>query len=110
MEAKNISIAKDFSEFPGGRFIKQGSTSGEAFRERILKPSLEKYGKVFVNIDGVEGYGSSFLEEAFGGIVRKKYMSLDELKAKLEIVSEDEAYHHYVPVIWGYINRAKPEQ
>lgn len=35
-----INIAKDFSPFPGGRYIHHGKNSGEAFRKQRLKPAL----------------------------------------------------------------------
>ena len=32
-----INIVKEFTDTPGGRYIKQGPYSGEEFRETILK-------------------------------------------------------------------------
>lgn len=61
---------KDFSKYPGPRYIDLGEFSGEDFRNRVLIPALENNDSVTVNFDGVYGYGSSFLEEAFGGLVR----------------------------------------
>lgn len=66
--AKVLNI-KDFSIFPGPRFEKLGESSGEDFRDNWLIPELKK-DDVSVNLDGVFGYGSSFLEEVFGGLVR----------------------------------------
>lgn len=70
-----INIANDFSEVPGGRFIKEGNHSGELFRDELL---IKKYTQVEkdkdileINFDGTYGFGTSFLEEAFGGLVRK---------------------------------------
>ena len=33
-----INIAKDFSDAPGARFIKEGEFSGELFRKEWLEP------------------------------------------------------------------------
>ena len=33
-----LNMAKEFSDTPGGRYIKDGKFSGEAFRENLLKP------------------------------------------------------------------------
>jgi hypothetical protein len=59
---------------PGGRYISDGPFSGEWFRNEILGPAvataLESEDKVKVELDGTAGYGSSFLEEAFGGLIR----------------------------------------
>ncbi|MBV4368166.1 MULTISPECIES: STAS-like domain-containing protein [Erwiniaceae] len=65
-----IIEVKKFSKYPGPRYKKLGDYSGEEFRDDILAPAL-KEGDVAVDFDGVYGYGSSFLEEAFGGLVRK---------------------------------------
>ena len=70
----NINICKDYTDTPGGRYISQGEFSGEDFRNKLLKPK---------DLDGGYGYGSSFLEEAFGGLIR----DLDEdYKQALEII------------------------
>lgn len=70
-----INIAQDFSDTPGGRFINEGEYSGELFRDKILLPKYrdaeEKNERIEINFDGCWGFGTSFLEEAFGGLVRK---------------------------------------
>jgi hypothetical protein len=60
----------DFSETPGGRYKKEGPFSGEEYRETVLIPAVKK-GHVTISISGIAGASASFLEEAFGGIVRK---------------------------------------
>lgn len=63
---------RDFTEFPGPRFMRLGPNSGEEFRDNILIPELLSHeDAISVNLDNTMGYGSSFLEEAFGGLVRK---------------------------------------
>lgn len=63
---------KDFSRFPGPRYIRLGKFSGEAFREEKLVPALKKSDSpIQVDLDGVAGYGSSFLDEAFAGLLRR---------------------------------------
>lgn len=69
-----IAIARDFSDTPGGRKIIEGDFSGELFREQILLPkykeAVEKKDKLEIDFDGAFGYPPSFLDEAFGGLVR----------------------------------------
>lgn len=65
-----IIHVKDFSKFPGPRYANLGSFSGEVFRDEVLLPALKEDQEVEVDFDGVFGYGSSFLEEAFGGLLR----------------------------------------
>lgn len=64
-------LVSNFSKFPGPRFRKLGKHSGEEFRETVLLPEIEKgTQELVIDLDGVFGFGSSFLEEAFGGLVR----------------------------------------
>src|SRR5690625_6707889 len=73
MSKKTIfKIATGFSEFPAGRYPKDGPHNGETFRTEVLVPLLESHETVIVDLDGTDGYGSSFLEEAFGGLVRRQ--------------------------------------
>lgn len=69
-----INICKDFSEYPAGRTKTEGKHSGEEFRERILLPKFDeaqkKNEKLYIDFDGGFGFGPSFLEESFGGLVR----------------------------------------
>ncbi|HHW4136600.1 TPA: STAS-like domain-containing protein [Yersinia enterocolitica] len=85
---KTIYI-KEFSKFPGPRYISLGEFSGEEFRDEYLIPALEKYDEVTVNLDGVFGYGSSFLEEAFGGLVRKQIEKSKIISLKNNLISTD---------------------
>ncbi len=97
---KIINIGKEFSEEPAGRYITDGPFSGEKFREEILSPALRENEKVSIELDDVEGLGSSFLEESFGGLIRNKYFTVEELKQKLEVVTEDKGLEAEV---WNYI-------
>ncbi|HDR1137458.1 TPA: STAS-like domain-containing protein [Pasteurella multocida] len=62
---------RDLTLFPGPRYIRLGEYSGEWFREDILIPSIRTDSDIIIDLDGVAGYGSSFLEEAFGGAIRR---------------------------------------
>jgi hypothetical protein len=103
-----ITIAADFSRYPAGRFKADGPYSGERFRQEYLVPSLAKLDKVTVILDGTLGYGSSFLEEAFGGLVREEGFTATELKKKLVIVSKDDAT--FETEVWTYIEDAKADE
>jgi hypothetical protein len=103
---KYINVGRDFSETPLGRYPGDSPVSGERFREEFLFPALKEDGEVTVRIDDTEGYGSSFLDEAFGGLVRKGYFSPDELRTKLSIACDDPDYSLYCDLIWKYIDEA----
>lgn len=103
-----IKIAEDFSIYPGGRYVTDGPNSGERFREELLLPSLAESKTITIILDGTKGYPSSFLEEAFGGIVREKKYSAADLHNQLIIKAFDSAYERYVSAIWRYIDAAAP--
>lgn len=66
----SVLYVKNFSVTPGARYRHLGKASGEEFRDDVLVPRLQQDPELIVNLDGVRGYGSSFLDEAFGGLVR----------------------------------------
>ncbi len=87
-ENVKIDVAKDFGRFPAGRFRSDGRYSGERFRQEFLVPALKKGGIVTVEMDGAAGYGPSFLEEAFGGLVREEGFDKERLFCSLRIITE----------------------
>ncbi|WP_425310561.1 STAS-like domain-containing protein [Falsirhodobacter halotolerans] len=102
---KTISIAKDFTRFPGGRYRKHGPGSGEEFREVFLLPALRAGEDIVVTFDGVAGYPSSFVEEAFGGLVRGG-LSINDIKRHLKLESLSPTYAPYIATAWRYIDEA----
>lgn len=84
-----VSVAKDFTRFPSGRYKRNGATSGEAFREKFLEDPLRRGEHLTVDLDGTVGYGSSFLEEAFGGVVRSLRLGPDFVLGHLNVRSSD---------------------
>lgn len=88
---KTVRVADEFTRFPSGRYKRNGSTSGEAFRERFLEGPLRQGESITVDLDGTVGYGSSFLEEAFGGVVRSLTMPANDVLKLLTFRSSDPA-------------------
>lgn len=112
-----INIARDYTETPGGRNISDGNFSGEDFRDNFLIPKvcelIDTDEKIEINLDGGYGYGSSFLEEAFGGLIRKlvlKNISVNKIKAfinRFHIKSDEEPA--LISQIFEYMERAIEE-
>jgi hypothetical protein len=101
---KIIKVARDFSSEPAGRYRSDGPNSGERFRDNYLVTALrEEAEKVVVDLNDLEGYGSSFLEESFGGLVRLGYFTKEQLHAKMELRASDQAL---VLEIWSYVDDA----
>ena len=106
-----IEVVKDFTDTPGARYKSQGSFSGEEFRDDTLYPkfieSLKENKVLTVNLDGGYGYGSSFLEESFGGLVRRlKKEKNKNYKKVLDIVIISNDNKVWNEKIKGYIESA----
>lgn len=101
-----IKVSEQFSEFPAGRYLSDGEFSGERFREQYLLPSIQK-DNVCVDFDGAMGYGSSFLEEAFGGLVRVNKLSKSNVLNILTFKSIEEP--SLITEVQGYIKEAIKE-
>lgn len=104
MNIKEIHIAEDFSDVPYGRYDEDGPDNGQRFREEHLLDAIRDYDEVHVYLDGAMGYGSSFLDEAFGGLYRTDGIEKSVLKKKLKIFTE---LDFLKDSIWGYIADAK---
>ena len=87
-----IIYVKDFSTSPGPRYVKQGESSGELFYHQVLNPTfLQGYNDnkdAIINLDGVDGYMSSFLDEAFGNLVFD--FGINEVQKRLKFISLEE--------------------
>lgn len=103
-----VNIAEDFSRVPAGRYHpKDGNRTGERFRDEILKKFLRSNeDKITINLDGAVGYPSSFLEEAFGGLVRDGF-PYEMLQQRLAITATEPRKKRYIDQIWQYIQEAK---
>lgn len=100
MSTLTILVAEQFSPFPAGRFVDDGPYPGAVFRDKFLLPAIRRGDKVIVDLEGTELAGSSFLEEAFGGLVRAG-ISESTLKGQLELKSPRSSD----PIrIWRYIH------
>lgn len=91
-----IKIARDFSRAPGTRHRVEGKNSGEEFRDTILCPKVREAidlgVPITVDLDGTFGLGTSFLEEAFGGLIRIDKIDYHVLTNMLNLVSKQEPY------------------
>lgn len=94
-----VNVARDFSKYPAGRYLEDGPANGQLFREKFLIPVLKESKVITIELDGTRGYGSSFLEEAFGGAVRVGFTP-SIVKQAFLFVSEDqslvEEIHDYI--------------
>jgi len=99
---------KTFSATPYGRYSTDGPSNGETFRTKRLTPLLKnpEVEEVRVYLDSVRPgyeYGSSFLEESFGGLIRVEKISYDLIMKKLRIITSHEDYKLEID---GYLKKA----
>ncbi|MEL0634661.1 STAS-like domain-containing protein [Pseudoalteromonas carrageenovora] len=103
-----------FSPTPFGRYPDDGKFNGTAFRKKLIELLNEakvKNDTLEINFDNISlGIGSSFLEESFGGLVRKGYFNKDDLigNKKLLKIKSNQAY--YIEEINNYISEAEVEK
>jgi len=102
-----INIFEEFTDIPGARYDSEGQFSGKSFLETLLLPRFKEAvgldAKLIINLDNGEGYATSFLEEAFGGLTR--IFGTEQVLKHLEFISFDEPL--LIEEIKNYILEAK---
>ncbi|MBP0581472.1 STAS-like domain-containing protein [Labrys sp. LIt4] len=105
-----INIARDFTPFPGGRHYEDGPYSGERFLQEHLLPSIRRAevegSHVVISIDGVAGLPPSFLEEAFGGLLRSGEVTLEEALRLIRFQAKTPRVSTYPTQIEDYMRAA----
>lgn len=96
MKSNVIQIASEYSAVPAGRYREDGPFSAQVFRDDLLIPRLRNaiLGDeiLTVKLDGLLGVSSSFLEEAFGGLIRCNVFGTDQIVKHLHIDADSRAY------------------
>lgn len=111
MEDIKFFVVDGFSRTPSARIAKEGKHPGEELRALIvplLRQAIENKVHLCINLDGAAGYGTSFLEEVFGGLIRDEHFTYEELDATLKIISDEEP--ELIDEIWDDIKDAESEQ
>ena len=109
--ALRLNIAQDFSPVPIGRYRTDGNKSGEVFREELLYPrirsALDKGESLEVDFTGMMGLNASFLEEAFGGLVREHDdLTSEKILQAIKFLPENSYFDTYIEVTKEYIQEA----
>lgn len=113
MTINEINVIKDFSKKPYGRSpekVMKGeeNDTGLVFREKLLAPRLtdciSQGNKLRVILTGYNRYGRSFLDEAFGGLIRDDGFTYKQLEDYLDIEHKD--VQSIVDLSWERIKKA----
>lgn len=102
-----FSIAKEFSRTPSARTEAEGKHPGMQLRKLlypILIDCIETKEKIKIDLDGTAGYGTSFLEETFGGLIRNEGLLLSDLEKVMLFKTDEEP--ELEEEIWDYIKDA----
>lgn len=88
---KILNVATEFSIIPSGRQLSDGSATGQHFYKILLDKlaDLKNDEQLTINFDGVLTAGSSFLDEAFAGLVRNNKISKKDFNKKIIIVANE---------------------
>lgn len=103
-----ISIARNLSIEPGARYPEEGPKSDEEFRQTILitlkmREAIANKNHLIVVLNGTAGLGTSFLDEPFGGLIRKDRIKYNDIKCHLKLVSTEAP--HYLAEVSYYLKK-----
>lgn len=100
-----IKVVKQFHPRPFGRHAAGAEgRSGEEFRDEWLVKPLKEGQSITVDLSGYNRYGASFIDEAFGGLVREYGFKVAFLKEHLVI--RHELLDSVVALAWDRIEAA----
>ncbi len=99
MEPFKYNFVREFTDCPGGRYKSRSEKSGEEFRQSVLEPLLAKYAAVELDLNGAFGFPPSFLDEAFGALIRKLGKDTFMKRVKIELSDDDMALRTIAEVI-----------
>ncbi len=101
-----IKVSEDFSPTPGARYYEDGEDSGQEFFDKCLKDAFKKALAdkeiLEIDLDGTEGYATSFLDEAFVRLVQE--FRKEDVKKYIKIISFEEP--DWINEIASYIEDA----
>ena len=105
-----INIADDFSDFPVGRDRRTNKYSGDRFRDDLLLPHLRDNKIVEVDFCNMFACPPSFMDEAFGGLIREHKEDQDFLNIIKERLTfkenNDVKYDGFNELARKYMERA----
>ncbi|WP_314346143.1 STAS-like domain-containing protein [Haemophilus parahaemolyticus] len=111
---KELHVITQFSKSPYARYSSeilpgQEDTSGQHFREKFLAPQLieaiKNQDKLKVVLTGYNRYARSFIDEAFGGLIRETRLTYNDIVKHLEIIHDN--LPSIVELAWSRIEKAK---
>lgn len=101
-----LVVKDEFSDSPAGRLPIHDDANGQLFRQTVLREALKKHTHVTVDFTGVKTIvGSSFLDEAFAGLVYHDGFTEEQVKARLDIIIPSDPSK--VATAWAWVRQAE---
>jgi len=104
----SINIARDYTPYPGGRYPEDGRGNGTTFRENFLLPIIKEGKKADIVLDGAAGYPSSFLDEAFAGLVRNEGFTPEQVLSAFHLIATQPGFGRFVLLVEDFVRNASP--
>lgn len=87
---------RDYTTTPGGRTVATGGDPADVWRDTVVHPALatarRKGETLTIDLDGTAGVPLSFLDEVFGGLVRKYGVTYATFLVRVTLVSDEQPY------------------
>lgn len=90
-----LDVSK-YTDTPIGRDSLDGPKNGADYRDNYVIPEFDRYQIVKLDFTKTMGTTPSFLEEVFGGIVRKRVLTPDELIRRTDVIYKYESVRRNV--------------
>ncbi len=104
LEIIPYDFAKEFSPYPGPRWIRLGPNSGEKFRNEVLDKMYDKKQPILIDPDGAKiSYGPSFLSEAFGQYAL--HHTIEDLNTFIKIKDDTPNSRRFKKRMMSYVER-----
>lgn len=101
----HIDVGQDYHDFPAGR-DESDSPNGEKFRLEYLEPKLKENVYIEINFNNIYACTPSFLEEAFGGLIRAGFTKRAINKFISFVEPTEVKYKEYIWAAKKYIDEA----
>ncbi len=101
----HYNFVKEFTKYPGPRFVRLGKHSGEEFREDILRPIFVGNDSIDIDATGVLSFGPSFLDEAFSPLADEYGIEIFKKKIKFHSNDDPMLYDKMIAYVLRYLKK-----
>lgn len=85
----NTIKLSSYSKEPFGRYPSDGDSDGQTFRNNFLIPALKTHEIVTIDLDVLHEINSSFIDEAFAGLIKYCDFTFKNLEQRLKFIAKN---------------------